>query len=397
MSRDNGIRGDAAAWVVAAEIAVIYALSTLPTPIYVIYRQRFHFSEIVLTLIYAAYVIGTVTTMFFLGRLSDQIGRRPVVLVSLGIAAVSAIVFLLANAAAWLFPARILSGLAIALATGASAAWIVELKAQQDKTLATQMTIGMNLLGLGLGPFIAGFLAEYAQWPLRLCYVVFLFLLVPIFIFIGRSRETLDKANSLSDASIEPRLGVPRQIRSRFIPPAIAAFTTFSVLGFYMALIPSLLVQSLQNKNHAVAGIIVAELFFIGAAVVSFTGTLKSHKGMLFALVLLVPSLGLLIWAETARSMGTLIAGTAVTGVATGFGYRFSLQVINEIAPDDRRAEMVSSYLIACYCGISLPVIGIGIVSQVSGALVADTIFAAITAMLAVLALAIQLKISRAT
>jgi hypothetical protein len=67
MSRDNGIRGDAAAWIVAAEIAVIYALSTLPTPIYIIYKEQFHFSEIVLTLIYAAYVIGTVTTMFFLG------------------------------------------------------------------------------------------------------------------------------------------------------------------------------------------------------------------------------------------------------------------------------------------------------------------------------------------
>jgi hypothetical protein len=69
---------------------------------------------------------------------------------------------------------------------------------------------------------------------------------------------------------------VPRQIRRRFIPPAIAAFATFSVLGFYMALIPSLLAQSLQNRNHAVAGIIVAELFFIGTVVVGFTGRLHS-------------------------------------------------------------------------------------------------------------------------
>ena len=91
MSRGKGIGGDAAAWIVAAEIAVIYVLSTLPTPIYVIYRQQFHFSEIVLTLIYAAYVIGTVATMFFLGRLSDQVGRRPVVLISLGIGAAGAI------------------------------------------------------------------------------------------------------------------------------------------------------------------------------------------------------------------------------------------------------------------------------------------------------------------
>jgi hypothetical protein len=67
MSRGNCIGRDAAAWIVAVEVAVIYILSTLPMPIYVIYRQQFHFSEIILTLIYAAYVIGTVATMLFLG------------------------------------------------------------------------------------------------------------------------------------------------------------------------------------------------------------------------------------------------------------------------------------------------------------------------------------------
>lgn len=180
----------------AAEVAVIYILSTLPTPIYVIYRQQFHFSEITLTLIYAAYVIGTVATMFFLGRLSDQIGRRPVVLSSLGIAVAGAVTFLFANATTWLFPARILSGLAIALASGASTAWIVELQTEKDTTFATQITIGANLLGLGLGPFIAGLLAEYAQWPLRLCYVVFLLLLMPTVIFIWMSQETLNKTNN---------------------------------------------------------------------------------------------------------------------------------------------------------------------------------------------------------
>src|SRR5205085_1837259 len=74
---------------------------------------------------------GTVTTMFFLGRLSDQIGRCPVVLSSLGIAAASAVTFLFADATTWLFPARILSGLAIALTSGASTAWIVELQTQK--------------------------------------------------------------------------------------------------------------------------------------------------------------------------------------------------------------------------------------------------------------------------
>jgi MFS family permease len=106
-------------WMVAAQIAVVYILSTIPTPLYVVYRQAFHFSQLMLTVIYAVYTLGTIAAMFFLGRLADQIGRRPVVLASLAIAAVSVGLFLLANHTAWLFPARILSGLAIALASGA--------------------------------------------------------------------------------------------------------------------------------------------------------------------------------------------------------------------------------------------------------------------------------------
>jgi hypothetical protein len=93
--------------------------------------------------------------------------------------------------------------------------------------------------------------------------------------------------------------------------------------------------------------------------------------------------------------MWILITGTAITGVATGLGSRFSLQVINEIAPENRRSEMVSSYLVACYCGISLPVIGIGLVSQASTPLVVNSIFAVFTSMLAIVAFLVQLRISR--
>ena len=44
-----------------------------------------------------------------------------------------------------------------------------------------------------------------------------------------------------------------------------------------------------------------------------------------------------------------------------GLGYRGSLEVINRIAPADRRSEVVSSSLIALFAGNSVPVIGIGV------------------------------------
>src|SRR5216110_1815544 len=386
------LQGRAAMWVAESAICVSYILSTLPTPLYVIYRQTFQFSQIMLTVIYAVYVVGTVTTMFFLGRLSDQIGRRPVVLISLGIAAAGAVIFICAQNIWWLFPARIFSGLGIALVSGAATAWVVELEPQNDNATATQVAIGANFLGLGLGPFLAGLLGQYAQWPLRLSYVAFLFLLVPVAVLVSRSEETLDKAKSLGEASMRPRLGVPRDVRAQFVSPAIGAFAVFAVLGFYTALAPSLLVEALHNKNHAVAGTIVAEVFFIGTLAIGLTPRLTSHRGLVVALILLLPSLALLVVAELARSMGLLLIGTAITGVATGLGYRCSVQKVNGIAPAEQRAEIVSSYLIACYCGISLPVIGVGLVSKAMGAAAADTIFAAIIATMAAGALIVEVK-----
>ena len=80
--KDNTLfRSDDVRWIAATAICVSYVLSTLPTPLYPLYQNAFHFSQILLTIIYAVYVVGTVATMFFLGRLSDQVGRRPVVLI----------------------------------------------------------------------------------------------------------------------------------------------------------------------------------------------------------------------------------------------------------------------------------------------------------------------------
>ena len=207
-----------AMWAAAAAICVSYILSTLPTPLYPLYQKQFHFSPLMLTVIYAVYVVGTVATMFFLGRLSDQVGRRPVVLISLGIAAAGALVFVFARSTWWLFPARILSGLGIALVSGAATAWITEWEPDENRAAATQVAIGANFLGLGIGPLIAGVLAEYARWPLQLSYIVFIAALVPVTLLVWKTEETLNRARSLGDASLAPRLNVPREIVGTFIP-----------------------------------------------------------------------------------------------------------------------------------------------------------------------------------
>src|SRR5689334_12329465 len=93
-------------------IAAFYVGSMLPTPLYPAYARAFGFSEITVTLVYAAYVIGNLTALLIFGKVSDQVGRRRISLAAMAVAALSALCFLLASSTAWLFAARILSGLA---------------------------------------------------------------------------------------------------------------------------------------------------------------------------------------------------------------------------------------------------------------------------------------------
>jgi hypothetical protein len=164
------------------------------------------------------------------------------------------------------------------------------------------------------------------------------------------------------------------------------------LIGFYAALVPSLLRDSLHLSAPLIAGAIVCELFFIAAVTILSTGKLESRAAMLRSLVLLLPSLWLLIVAQIFQSLPILLVAAAGTGVSGGLGYRGSLEVINRIAPADQRSEVVSSYLVVCFAGNSLPVIGIGVVSAMAGSLIADVSFAGVITVLAGIAFLTDIK-----
>ena len=377
-------------WVVAVELAVVFMGSTLPTPLYRDYSWAFGFSEITLTLIFASYAVGNLIALFMFGRLSDQIGRQPVILFALGLAAASTLVFGFAGNTAWLFGARVLSGLAVGVGAGTATAWIVDLHCARDKPRATMIAVTFNALGLGFAPLAAGLVSQYGPWPLRLVYFLYFVLLIGAAIAIRLTRETIEEPKRrTSDVSLRPRLGIPKKIRIAFVSPALTAFGTFALVGFYTALAPGLLASSLHQTSNAVSGAIVFELFLAVIAVTAVTRGLRSQMAMFGGLVLFFPSVVLLVVAQALGSIAILLIGTALTGAATALGYRGSLQIINEIAPTAQRAEVVSSYLIASYAGNALPVIGIGVMSLLTSSLMANTAFALMICLLAIVALAV--------
>jgi MFS family permease len=160
-----------------------------------------------------------------------------------------------------------------------------------------------------------------------------------------------------------------------------------ALVGFYAALIPSILAENLWETSHAVAGLVVGALMLVVSITIVVTRNVTSRSAMLAGLALMLPSVALLVAAQAEGSMTILLAGTLVSGASAALGYRGSLQVVNEIAPSDGRAEMVSTYFVAGFAGNALPVIGVGVISTVASPVIASIIFAVTIAVFAVVAL----------
>jgi len=378
----------AATAAVATMIGVLFAGSTVVTPLYIMYKQAFGFSQVSLTLIYAVYVVGNLCGLLLFGRLSDQVGRRPMAVAGMVLAIIGTLVFLFAHGVGALYLARILSGLAISIGAGTGTAWLAELIDDESKSRATVIATSANFIGLGVSALIAGVLAEYLPWPLHLSYIVYLLALLAVGALVLMVPETVTRPRpSMQDLSIRPRVSVPSEIRAQFVAPAVTGFGAMALVGFYAALAPSLLADQLHVTNHAIAGAIFLELAVCVAAAILATRSLSSRGSMLLALALMLPSVTLLVAAQLAASITLVILATAVCAVAAGLGYRGSLQVTNQIAPQDRRAEIVSSYLICVFAGNALPVIGIGVVSTLAGSIAASLAFATTIVIFALLAL----------
>jgi len=374
-------------------VATLFMGSTLLTPLYDLYRSAYGFSAVVLVLLYSVYVVGNLTALLFLGRLADQIGRKPVVFAGLALTAISTVLFLAARGPSLLFAGRVTSGLAVGLGAGAATAWITEFTPKPSRPLAASTMTAFNFAGLALGPLVAGVLVQYADWPFRLSFLVYLLVLAAVGALVAATPESLAKRSAIS---LRPRLGVPAGSRLAFIAPAATGFAAMALVGFFAALGPTTIRRDLHLANHAFSSALVAELFVVAMLTIIATRKLAPRPVMLAGLVATPLGLALLVAAERAGSLPLFALGSAACGVAGALGYRGGLAVTNGLAPPDRRAELASAYFVCCFMGNALPVIGAGVLSQATDPKFADLVFAGVVSLIAVGAMAAGLKFGRA-
>jgi MFS family permease len=365
-------------WVLAATLVVFFAASSVPTPLYVVYQQKWHFSAITLTLIFAAYAAALLITLLTAGGLSDYLGRRRVLAGALVIELLSMVAFVTADGAGWLLVARAIQGVATGTAAGALSAGVADLTLPERPALAAAVNTAAPTTGIALGAVTSGALVQYAPAPRVLVFVTLIVLFSALLVALAIVPETVTRRPG-SLRSLQPRASVPVAARSTFRAMAPVLVATWAVAGLVLSIGPSLAAGVFGITNHLVGGLVVTAVAGLGATGAVVTRSWAPHSTMLHGAFVLVAGVGLVLGSLGTEWTGLFFAGLVVSGWGFGTAFVGTVGAVASIATPQQRAELFASLYVVSYlafggsavlAGFAVPSFGLRETATVYGAIV---------------------------
>ncbi|WP_411699831.1 MFS transporter [Conyzicola sp.] len=351
-------------WIIAAAFFTVMAFSTLPTPLYALYQQRDGFAAFLITVIFAAYGVGVMASLYFAGHVSDWLGRRRIILIAIVVEIVAAVIFLIWPEVPGLILARFVNGVGVGMLTATATAHLSELRAvaRPDEGPSTSGTVSsfVNIGGLAAGALISGVLAQFVVAPLVVPYLVFLVLLVAAAVAVAFVPETVERQEERS-AYRPQRVSLPAASRSTFFAAGAGAFSAFAIFGLFTSLAPSFIAGTLHEPSRLVAGAVSFVVF--GAAAVSQIVTARLAPVRQLQLAVALMSLGLagIATAVLVVSLPAFVGAGVLAGAGVGILFRSSIGVAASLASGPSRGEILAALFLVAYAGMSVPVLLIGL------------------------------------
>jgi MFS family permease len=344
----------------AAVIGLALFGSGTPSPLYGTYRELWGFSPVVLTLVYATYAFGVLATLLLAGRLSDEVGRRPVLLASLSTLMGATVLFMVADSVVWLFVARGVQGVATGAALSAASAALLDLHPRRD-VAGVGLTNGVaSAAGFGLGVLVASALVELAPAPRVLPFVV-LFALFAI-AFVGALLMPEPVAERRRPRLTPQRPGVPPVVRRPFLLAALGVLSSWSVGGLFLSLGPQISAGLMHTTNHLVAAVSVFVLGASAAVAQLAFGRTAPWAGAAAGSVALAVGMAVMVLSAAEDSSAMFLTGAAIGGAGFGVAFLGALRALSFAIPPERRAEVMSAFYVAAYASLSLPAVVAGVV-----------------------------------
>lgn len=350
--------GSSRAWWGAglALAAVGWGANQFP-PLIVLYQSRLGLSSAVLDAMFGLYALGLVPALLVGGRLSDRVGRRPLIVPALVVSFVATCLLAAGGEGpGWLYAGRLLAGVASGLTFGTGAAWVKELSTSAgDAGVGPRRATVAMTVGFAAGPFAAGLIAQWAPAATVTAYLPHLVLTAACAVAVWR---TPDPGRVMAEAH-DRRPGASRSLLRHFLLVIVPfAPWVFGTAAVGIAYLPALAAHNAGRQPLLFTAVTVA----VGAAVGIVAQPLAkaahrpgTNRLLMTAMLLVLASLCCAAWAARELSPALVVVAALVLGVAYGVSQFCGLLSVQQLADPRYLGTATASYQVLSYLGFAFP------------------------------------------
>jgi hypothetical protein len=343
----------------ASIILFFLAGSSAPTPLYALYQASWGFSPITVTVVFGIYALAVLAALLVFGRLSDHLGRRPILLVATAVQALTMVLFATAHGVAALVVARVVQGLSTGTAAAAVGAGLLDL----DRGKGALANAVGPMLGTATGALLSGLMVTYLPAPTVLVYLVLAAIFVAQVIgLLAMPESVTPRPGAL--ATLRPRFQLPPESRAEMVLAVPALVAAWSLVGLYGSLGPSLIRRLLAGHSSLPGGLALFVMAASGALAVLISQRRTPRFMTLAGTGALMAGVGLTLAAIAHASAALLYAGAAVSGAGFGNAFQGAIRGVILPAPAHQRAGVISVLYVVAYLAMGAPAVlaGFGVV-----------------------------------
>ena len=342
-----------AAFALLASLLVTFlSASSAPTPLYSTYQAEWHFTPITTTVIFGIYALAVLAALLVFGKLSDHVGRRPVLITAILVQALAMVVFVTATGVPALVIARIIGGLATGAAAGAIGAGLLDLNPNRG-SIANAVAAPS---GTGLGAVIGGIFVQFLPAPTHLVYLALIAVLLFQAVGVLLMRETVTPRTGAL-RSLIPEFLVPRDARRPLLVATPALFAVWALAGLYGSLGPALIRTVTGSHALVLGGLGLFALAGAGSLAVLLLRNATPQASMIIGTSLLMAGVAVTLIGIDATSTLLFFLGTVIAGGGFGASFQGGIRTVMPHAEAHQRAGLLSVIYSISYIGLGVPAV----------------------------------------
>lgn len=362
--RERRLPPTAALLLLASVTVSFLAGSSAPTPLYAVYQGEWGFTPITTTVVFGVYALAVLAGLLTLGKLSDHVGRRPVLLAALAVQAVSMVVFATAEGVPALLVARIVQGISTGAALGAIGAGMMDINRPRG-TLANAVAPGV---GTATGALVSGVVVQYLPAPTHLIYLALLALFALQAVGVLLMAESVTrKRGALS--SLVPEIKLPRAVRRPVLVAAPVLFAVWALAGLYGSLGPALARDLVGSSSFVFGGLGLFVLAGVAVVSVLVLRGLAARKLMLTSVATLSAGMAVTLVSLAEGSPVGFFLGTAIAGAGFGSGFQGGIRMVMPLTEPHESSGVLSLLYVVSYLGMGGPAVLAGFLVVHAGGL----------------------------